>query len=66
MCSPSGAWRKHSDLFNPAKSPVVLREYNNELSSSKLDVRGGPKASNHIDILGNWEMTVKYLGICFL
>ncbi|KAI8638539.1 Lecithin:cholesterol acyltransferase-domain-containing protein [Parasitella parasitica] len=60
MCSPSGAWTKHADLYNPGHSPVILREYMNEASISKLDVRGGCKASDHVDILGNWEMTVSW------
>lgn len=59
MCAPSGGWRKYADLYNPGHSPVVLREYKHEVSSSKLDVRGGYKAADHIDILGNWEMTVR-------
>ncbi|CAO3681968.1 unnamed protein product [Rhizopus stolonifer] len=59
MCAPSGGWRKHANLYNPGHSPIVLREYKHELSSSKLDVRGGYKAADHIDILGNWEMTVR-------
>ncbi|GAN06724.1 phospholipid/diacylglycerol acyltransferase [Mucor ambiguus] len=63
MCSPSGAWTKHADLYNPGHSPVVLREYMNEVSVSKLDVRGGYKASDHVDILGNWEMTLDLLQI---
>ncbi|KAG2208306.1 hypothetical protein INT47_006162 [Mucor saturninus] len=63
MCAPSGPWRKHADLYNPGHSPVVLREYENEVSPSKLDVRGGYKASDHIDILGNWEMTLDLLQI---
>jgi phospholipid:diacylglycerol acyltransferase len=58
MCTPSGGWTKHADLYNPGHSPVVLKEYLNEESESKLDVRGGPKAGDHVDILGNWEMTV--------
>ena len=61
MCAPSGAWQKHADLYNPGRSPVIPREYQNEISPSKLDVRGGYKASDHIDILGNWEMTVSIL-----
>jgi phospholipid:diacylglycerol acyltransferase len=58
MCTPSGGWTKHADLYNPGHSPVVLKEYLNEESESKLDVRGGSKAGDHVDILGNWEMTV--------
>ncbi|CAO3653233.1 unnamed protein product [Mucor hiemalis] len=63
MCAPSGGWRKHADLYNPGHSPVIIREYENEVSPSKLDVRGGYKASDHIDILGNWEMTLDLLQI---
>lgn len=58
MSAPSGAWRKHADLYNPGQIPIIPREYQNEVSPSKLDVRGGYKSSDHIDILGNWEMTV--------
>ncbi|KAG1141185.1 hypothetical protein G6F37_002798 [Rhizopus arrhizus] len=61
MCAPSGGWRKYADLYNPGHSPVVLREYKHEVSTSKLDVRGGYKAADHIDILGNWEMTLDIL-----
>lgn len=61
MCAPSGGWNKYAHLYNPGKSPVILREYKNEVSPSKLDVRGGYKAGDHIDILGNWEMTVGFL-----
>lgn len=66
MCAPSGGWKKHANLYNPGHSLVVLREYENEMSPSKLDVRGGYKASDHIDILGNWEMTVSNLFFFFL
>lgn len=59
MCAPSGGWTKHADLYNPGHSPVVLKEYVHEQSDSKLDVRGGSKAGDHVDILGNWEMTVR-------
>lgn len=58
MCAPSGGWRKHANLYNPGHCPIVLREYKHEVSVSKLDVRGGHKAADHLDILGNWEMTV--------
>lgn len=58
MCSPSGGWTKYADLYNPGHSPVILKEYAHEQSDSKLDVRGGSRAGDHVDILGNWEMTV--------
>ncbi|KAI8391431.1 Lecithin:cholesterol acyltransferase-domain-containing protein [Radiomyces spectabilis] len=63
MCTPSGGWRKHADLYNPGRSPVLLKEYRHEQSDSKLDVRGGSKAGDHVDILGNWEMTLDILKI---
>ncbi|OBZ89829.1 Phospholipid:diacylglycerol acyltransferase [Choanephora cucurbitarum] len=63
MCAPSGGWTKYADLYNPSHIPVVLREYQHEISPSKLDVRGGYKASDHIDILGNWEMMLDLLQI---
>ncbi|KAI8884271.1 LACT-domain-containing protein [Backusella circina FSU 941] len=63
MCTPSGGWTKHSDLYNPGRSPVVLKEYIHEDSDSKLDVRGGSRAGDHVDILGNWEMTLDLLQI---
>ncbi|KAI7899151.1 Lecithin:cholesterol acyltransferase-domain-containing protein [Cokeromyces recurvatus] len=63
MCAPSGGWTKHANLYNPGRSPVVLREYDNKISPSKLDVRGGYKSGNHVDILGNWEMTLDILQI---
>ncbi|RCH82537.1 hypothetical protein CU098_003946, partial [Rhizopus stolonifer] len=63
MCAPSGGWTKYADLYNPGRSPVVVKEYVHEQSDSKLDVRGGSKAGDHVDILGNWEMTLDILQI---
>ncbi|KAF7721678.1 hypothetical protein EC973_004299 [Apophysomyces ossiformis] len=63
LCTPSGGWTKHADLYNPAKIPVVMKQYLHEQPESKLDVRGGSKAGDHIDILGNWEMTLDLLQI---
>ncbi|KAI8885249.1 LACT-domain-containing protein [Backusella circina FSU 941] len=31
MCTPSGPWTKHADLYNPGRSPVILKEYQHEL-----------------------------------
>ncbi|EIE87807.1 hypothetical protein RO3G_12518 [Rhizopus delemar RA 99-880] len=31
MCTPSGGWTKHANLYNPGQSPVILREYQHEL-----------------------------------
>ncbi|KAI9018017.1 Lecithin:cholesterol acyltransferase-domain-containing protein [Phycomyces nitens] len=63
MCTPSGGWTKHADLYNPGHNPVTIKEYVNEQPESKLDVRGGSKAGDHIDILGNWEMTLDVLRV---
>ncbi|KAI8637676.1 Lecithin:cholesterol acyltransferase-domain-containing protein [Parasitella parasitica] len=63
MCAPSGGWTKHANLYNPGRSPVLLKEYLHEQSDSKLDVRGGSRAGDHVDILGNWEMTLDILQI---
>ncbi|KAI7867181.1 Lecithin:cholesterol acyltransferase-domain-containing protein [Spinellus fusiger] len=63
MCTPSGGWTQHADLYNPSHSPVKIREYLHEQPESKLDVRGGSKAGDHVDILGNWDMTLDILKI---
>jgi phospholipid:diacylglycerol acyltransferase len=52
MCAPSGGWNKYADLYNPGHSPVITREYQHEVSDSALDVRGGSKASDHVNLLG--------------
>jgi phospholipid:diacylglycerol acyltransferase len=55
MCAPSGGWVKHADLYNPGHSPVIAKEYVHEVSDSALDVRGGSKASDHVNLLGMFE-----------
>ncbi|KAI8989987.1 Lecithin:cholesterol acyltransferase-domain-containing protein [Pilobolus umbonatus] len=63
MCTPSGGWTKYADRYNPSNIPVVLREYENGANTNKLDIRGGSKTGDHIDILGNWDMTLDILQI---
>lgn len=59
MCAPkNGAWTKHRDLYNPGHSAIKTKEYVHEESDGKLNVRGGTKTADHVDILGNWDMTV--------
>jgi phospholipid:diacylglycerol acyltransferase len=59
MCAPkNGAWTKHRDIYNPGHSPIKTKEYVHEESDGKLNVRGGTKTADHVDILGNWDMTV--------
>lgn len=45
-------WRHYKHL-NPAGVKTVVVEYPNEPSSPLSDLRGGPKASDHVGILGN-------------
>lgn len=56
-------WRKYSGL-NPARIPIVIREYKDDVSDLKVtDVRGGPKSGDHVDILGNYDLTMDILRI---
>lgn len=54
-------WKRYRDL-NPADIPVVVREYMDDISNLRVtDVRGGPKSGDHVDILGNHELTMDLL-----
>ncbi|KAI9286848.1 Lecithin:cholesterol acyltransferase-domain-containing protein [Umbelopsis sp. AD052] len=55
MSAPSGGWTKYADLYNPGRSPIIAREYVHEASDSALDVRGGAKASDHVNLLGMYK-----------
>lgn len=56
-------WRKYKHL-NPAGVKSVVREYKHDISLlSVTDVRGGPKSGDHVDILGNHELTMDILRI---
>lgn len=55
-------WRHYRHL-NPANVTVVAREYLHEPSAGLVDIRGGPRTSEHVDILGNHEMTMDILKI---
>lgn len=50
MCSKG--W-KHP-RYNPAGIPVYTREIRHEPTA--LDIRGGPKTADHIDVLGGTEL----------
>lgn len=57
-------------LYNPAGIKVITREFQHQVGPA-LDLRGGEKTADHVDILGNYELTVKkinffYIGICYL
>ncbi|KAJ2889572.1 phospholipid:diacylglycerol acyltransferase, partial [Coemansia aciculifera] len=59
MCA--SGWRK--PLYNPHGVRVVTREFlHNPLAAFK-DIRGGAGASDHINILGNYDVTADMLRI---
>ena len=45
-------------LYNPAGIKVITREFQHQIGPA-LDLRGGEKTADHVDILGNYELTVK-------
>ncbi|KAG0244780.1 hypothetical protein BGW41_006338 [Actinomortierella wolfii] len=54
-------WKK--ELYNPSNMPVITREYTHQLSASPVDIRGGKRTADHVDILGNFEVTKDLLAI---
>lgn len=56
-------WKHHLPHLNPANISIVTREYLDESVSGLGMLRGGPKTSDHVDILGNHEMTFDILKI---
>lgn len=55
-------WRHYPHL-NPANISIVTREYLDEPITGLGTIRGGPKTSDHVDILGNHEVTFDILKI---
>ena len=56
------AWKRKE--LNPSGSKVITREYSNEGEFLVDDpMRGGPRAADHVDILGNVDMTEDFLRI---
>jgi phospholipid:diacylglycerol acyltransferase len=45
-------------LYNPAGIKIITREFQHQVGPA-LDLRGGEKTADHVDILGNYELTVK-------
>lgn len=55
-------WKKKH--FNPSRSQVVTREYQNQQAFSMGDpIRGGAKSSEHVDILGHLDLTEDFIRI---
>jgi phospholipid:diacylglycerol acyltransferase len=53
---------KRTDL-NPYGVRVIVREYKHDPVHVIKDMRGGPRTSDHVDILGNYDMTMDILKI---
>lgn len=53
-------WREMPHL-NPANVSVVTKEFEHE--PSLVDLRGGPKTGDHVDILGNHELLMDIMKI---
>lgn len=49
------------DHLNPANVSVITKEFEHE--PSLVDLRGGPKTGDHVDILGNHEMLMDIMKI---
>ena len=60
MCTH--AWRNFTHL-NPSGIKVVAREFKHAPSNRVTDLRGGPGTSDHVDILGNHDLTLDILKI---
>ncbi|KAJ1808440.1 phospholipid:diacylglycerol acyltransferase, partial [Coemansia sp. RSA 2598] len=59
MCADG--WRK--PLFNPHGVRIVTREFVHNPSAAFKDIRGGAGASDHINILGNHDVTADILRV---
>lgn len=60
MCTH--AWRNFTHL-NPSGIKVITREFKHAPTSRVTDLRGGPGTSDHVDILGNHDLTLDVLKI---
>ena len=56
------AWKNYSHL-NPSRMKVITREYKHDPVSKIADIRGGPRSGDHVDILGNYDLTSDILRI---
>ena len=54
-------WKKK--LYNPADIKVITREFTHKSSFSPVDIRGGKRTADHVDILGNYQVTKDLLAI---
>ncbi|KAK3825905.1 MAG: Lecithin:cholesterol acyltransferase-domain-containing protein [Benniella sp.] len=54
-------WKKK--LYNPSGSKIITREFTHQSSPSPVDIRGGKRTADHVDILGNFQVTKDLLAI---
>jgi phospholipid:diacylglycerol acyltransferase len=54
-------WKKAD--YNPSNMKIITKEYKHEPSASVSEFRGGEKTADHVDILGNKELTEDLLSI---
>jgi phospholipid:diacylglycerol acyltransferase len=58
------AWRRPSSGLNPSMLPVTTREYPDRKEFVVDDpMRGGPRSSEHVDVLGNVDMMADLLRV---
>ena len=60
MCTH--AWPNFTHL-NPSGIKIITREFKHAPSNRVTDLRGGPGTSDHVDILGNHDLTLDILKI---
>ncbi|KAJ1657558.1 phospholipid:diacylglycerol acyltransferase [Dispira simplex] len=51
------------DRYNPAQMPIITREYRHNPTHIIKGLRGGRETADHVDILGNYQLTVDLLRI---
>lgn len=71
MCASGWRWqdddtttvKRYGPIYNPGKASIISREYQHDPLSIVKDMRGGPRTGDHVDILGNFELTLDVLKI---
>ena len=62
MCADT--WQRHESGLNPSQTKVITREYSHEAEFTVDDpMRAGPGSAEHVDILGNIDVTEDILRI---
>ena len=58
------AWTRKDSGLNPSGTKVITREYLHQAEFTADDpFRGGPRSADHVDILGNIDMTEDFLRV---